>query len=101
MNTIEQAANKLAGYKWSAVIDPAEFRLKKSQTVEDFKAGAQFILDNPELMRETLFSFLEFMDNNVFYKKDGVWHDGDCPECGTLTDDELFTLYLDSLKQKP
>jgi hypothetical protein len=57
-----------------------------------FKAGAEWALEHPELMREEILEFVSWRDS----KKTRLEY----KHGRTLSDDELFTLYLEHLNQK-
>ena len=59
---------------------------------ECFKAGADFVLQRPELFKEHIIGF------HNWYKEKGWEHD--YREQHGHTDDELFTLYLDYFKKQ-
>jgi len=60
------------------------FLVNKSRRIRDFKAGADYVLSHPELMREVAVDFAKWRDNYIKSK-------------GRIarSDDELFTLYLE------
>lgn len=89
---IEQRAKSYAKDKWSFEYDDLHKRLRVTTSKTDFKAGADYVLSRPELMKEHITGFFDW------YQKEGYKVDKDAM-MGMPTD-ELFSLYLEHLKQK-
>jgi hypothetical protein len=89
--SIEQAAKEYA--KESTAPD------KETPTwiEQDFKAGADFVLQHPELMQEPILSFVDWLTDNYDYHA-GVWLNVETKKPEDII--ILFTLYLEHIKQK-
>jgi hypothetical protein len=71
-----------------------------SYCTQDFKAGADYVLQHPELMKDFWLGLIEWVDRCVISEGEDCWKVvGDDPT-EYCTTDELFTLYLEHLKQK-
>lgn len=66
-------------------IDPSPATIK--YVTQDFKAGAEWALSKPELMREEILEFVSWRDSMKIRLEHKHGKD--------LSDDELFTLYLE------
>jgi hypothetical protein len=88
---VNQAANTHAsGLSLGANASAAQKSVIRDLAAEDFKAGAEWALSRPELMREVSVDFAKWRDDYIRSK-------------GRIarSDDELFALYLEHLNLNP